>query len=148
MNDGCPQLASSIGGAQLAAAAPRLGVDVRAMCSTGAMGGGRRLKGQRARVEAPESCSGNVTRLLPGIGTLHAVQGSGASRADVPVTRQRSFRDLSTRHYSKYGSLVRLFEHEFVARDGYYFVYRKGDEALPDIQALRAWILQTFASNK
>jgi LysR family glycine cleavage system transcriptional activator len=44
------------------------------------------------------------------------------------------------------GSLVRLFEHELVARDGYYFVYRNEDASRSDIQALRQWILQTFAS--
>ncbi|MEX2122566.1 MAG: LysR substrate-binding domain-containing protein [Woeseia sp.] len=44
------------------------------------------------------------------------------------------------------GSLVRLFDHELVSRDGYYFVQRKEDEHRADIQSLRRWMLQTFAS--
>lgn len=43
------------------------------------------------------------------------------------------------------GSLARLFDHEFVARDGYYFVYRTEDETRADVRALREWMLQTFA---
>jgi len=42
------------------------------------------------------------------------------------------------------GSLVRLFDHELVGRDGYYFVYREQDEGREDIRSLREWILQTF----
>lgn len=45
------------------------------------------------------------------------------------------------------GSLVRLFDDEFAAADGYYFVYRKEDETRTDIRALRDWILQTFAAD-
>jgi LysR family glycine cleavage system transcriptional activator len=66
-----------------------------------------------------------------------AERGLGAALVPLPLSEA----------WFQSGSLVKLFEHEFVARDGYYFVYRKGDEVLPDIQALRAWILQTFASN-
>jgi DNA-binding transcriptional LysR family regulator len=66
-----------------------------------------------------------------------AERGLGAALVPLPLSEA----------WFQSGSLVRLFEHEFVARDGYYFAYRKGDEALPDIRALRTWILQTFASN-
>jgi LysR family glycine cleavage system transcriptional activator len=46
------------------------------------------------------------------------------------------------------GSLVTLFEHELVTRDGYYFVYRKEDENREDIRSLRQWILQTFVEGR
>jgi LysR family glycine cleavage system transcriptional activator len=45
------------------------------------------------------------------------------------------------------GSLVRLFDQELIARDGYYLVFRKEDETRADICALRQWILQTFATD-
>jgi len=43
------------------------------------------------------------------------------------------------------GSLVRLFDHELVTRDAYYFVCRQEDLASENVRLLRDWVLQEFA---
>lgn len=63
-----------------------------------------------------------------------AERGLGAALVPVPLSDA----------WFQSGSLVRLFDHDLVSRDGYYFVYRKEDETREDIRALRCWILQTF----
>jgi LysR family glycine cleavage system transcriptional activator len=63
-----------------------------------------------------------------------AERGLGAALVPVPLSDA----------WFQSGSLVRLFDHEMVVRDGYYFVYREEDEGREDIRSLRRWILQTF----
>jgi LysR family glycine cleavage system transcriptional activator len=63
-----------------------------------------------------------------------AERGLGAALVPVPLSDA----------WFQSGSLVRLFDHELVVRDGYYFVYREEDEGRDDIRSLRRWILQTF----
>lgn len=91
---------------------------------------------ESAGFEAPNPSS--IVKLNSMIAVARAAErGLGAALVPVP---------LSDAWFAS-GSLVKLYPHEFVARDGYYFVYRKGGETSSDIQALRSWILQTFASD-
>lgn len=77
----------------------------------------------------------NVLKLNSMIAVARAAErGLGAALVPVPLSDA----------WFHSGSLVRLFDQELVARDGYYFVHRKEDESREDIRALRRWILQTF----
>jgi DNA-binding transcriptional LysR family regulator len=90
---------------------------------------------ESAGCEAPNPSS--IVKLNSMIAVARAAErGLGAALVPVPLSDA----------WFESGSLVRLYSHEFVARDGYYFVYRKTDESRSDIQALRRWILQMFAS--
>jgi LysR family transcriptional regulator, glycine cleavage system transcriptional activator len=78
----------------------------------------------------------SVLRLNSMIAVARAAErGLGAALVPVPLADA----------WFQSGSLVRLFDHEIVVSDGYYFVYRKEDEARDEIRNLRTWILQTFA---
>lgn len=84
--------------------------------------------------EAPKPST--VVKLNSMIAVARAAErGLGAALVPLPLSDA----------WFQSGSLVRLFDHELVARDGYYFVYRKEDETRTDIRALREWMLQTFA---
>lgn len=63
-----------------------------------------------------------------------AERGLGAALVPVPLSDA----------WFQSGSLLKLFDHELVGRDGYYLAHRKEDESREDIRALRQWILQTF----
>lgn len=46
------------------------------------------------------------------------------------------------------GNLVRLFDHELVTRDAYYFVCRREDAGRENVRLLRDWVLQEFAESR
>ncbi len=45
-------------------------------------------------------------------------------------------------------SLVRLFDHELVTKDAYYFVSRKEDQNKEEVRVFREWVLQNFADDR
>lgn len=78
----------------------------------------------------------NVVNLNSMIAVARAAErGLGAALVPLPLSDA----------WFQSGSLVRFFDHELPVSGGYYFVYRKRDETRVDIQALRHWMLQTFA---
>jgi LysR family glycine cleavage system transcriptional activator len=78
----------------------------------------------------------NVVKLNSMIAVARAAErGLGAALVPLPLSDA----------WFQSGSLVRFSDHELPVSDGYYFVYRKQDETRDDIQALRQWMLQTFA---
>ena len=71
------------------------------------------------------------------IGVARAAErGLGAALVPMPLSE----------NWFKSGALVQMFDHEVVLDDIYYFVSDKSHAQLPDVQALRAWVLGEFAN--
>lgn len=66
-----------------------------------------------------------------------AEQGMGVALVPVPLANHR----LQT------GRLVKLFDYELVTRESYYLVCDTRATERPEIEALRHWVLQAFASD-
>jgi LysR family glycine cleavage system transcriptional activator len=81
------------------------------------------------------SADASILRLDSMIAVARAAE-RGLGAALVPVQLSDSWFDS--------GTLVRLFEHELVTSDAFYFVCRKEDAQNPSVQKLRAWVLQKF----
>ena len=89
-----------------------------------------------AGIDLPKSSK--VTRLDSMIAVVRACErGIGAALVPVPIA------DL----WFKYGSIVRLFDHELVEDVGYYLVCRDEDASDPAVTLLRDWILEHFTES-
>ena len=87
-----------------------------------------------AGIELPEN--GKVIRLDSTIAVLRAAQrGIGAALVPVPMGNL----------WLKEGSVVRLFNKEFVADVSYYLVCKDDKAADKSVLLLRDWILENFA---
>ena len=91
---------------------------------------------ESAGIELPTESK--VTRLDSMIAVVRAAErGIGAALVPVPLA------DL----WFKYGSIVRLFRHEYVADVSYYLVCKKDRAKDSAVRRLREWILENFAEH-
>ncbi|MEE4276881.1 MAG: LysR substrate-binding domain-containing protein [Halieaceae bacterium] len=84
-------------------------------------------------IELPEATS--VVRLDSMIAVARAAErGVGAALVPVPMSD----------NWFKYGALVPMYEETADMPETYYFVYPETKALLPEVQALRAWVVKTF----
>lgn len=84
-------------------------------------------------IELPEATS--VVRLDSMIAVARAAErGVGAALVPVPMSD----------NWFKYGALVPMYEQTADMPEAYYFVYPETKAELPEVQALRGWVLKTF----
>lgn len=85
-------------------------------------------------IEIPDPS--NIVRLNSMIAVVRAAEkGLGAAPVPMPLSEARF----------KSGRLVRLYEQEIVTPDRYYLVYAEEKRNKEAVQALREWVLDTFA---